>query len=402
MRKLVGRLTLSGILGVIAWLGNPASTCAQYTNGMYAEFYTSLGNFTNTLTFQQTPKTVANFVGLATGERPWLDLPSGVVKTNPFYDGLIFHRVIAGFMEQAGSPKGDGTDGPGYQFVDEFVPSLRHDSFGTLSSANSGPDSNGSQFFVTAAPTPWLDDVHTVFGKLYGGSNVVYDINNVATDSNDKPLTNVVITNLVIRRIGTEAEAFDLHTQNLPVVTNLDLSIASAGTNVALTFSNQLNAENWLYYTPDLTTWTNQELGLETVTLSTNTFYRSATSTQEFYRLAESQYQDPLYTPAGVTNRTVVLQFSSYNGTVTCKFDGTNSGTYTWTVGAPGTISSYTYVQDAYRGRLRPIRLSGLMPMDVHMAFESTTNGTFKGTAYPSYPSTSGGISVDGTFTASP
>src|SRR5262245_9483989 len=143
------------------------TTRAAYTNGIYAEFSTSMGSFTCALYYAQAPKTVANFIGLATGQRPWVDSLSGVVKTNPFYNGTTFHRVIAGFMNQGGSRNGQGTDGPGYSFVDEFTNSLRHTNFGVLSMANAGPDSNGSQYFITVEPTTWLNDLHSIFGKLY-------------------------------------------------------------------------------------------------------------------------------------------------------------------------------------------------------------------------------------------
>ena len=123
-------------------------------DGIYADFSTSLGGFTCRLEYAVAPKAVANFIGLATGQRAWLELPTGRVRTDAFYNGLTFHRVIAGFMSQGGSPNGQGTDGPGYSFVDEFNSGLRHDGFGVLSMANSGPDSNGSQFFITVSAQP--------------------------------------------------------------------------------------------------------------------------------------------------------------------------------------------------------------------------------------------------------
>src|ERR1051325_8616485 len=188
-QELLRRATLAWSVASLAAVLSPPCQ-AQYTNGIYAEFNTSMGSFTCALYYAQSPQAVANFIGLATGQRSWLDLPSGVVKTNPYYNGTTFHRVIAGFMNQGGSRNSLGTDGPGYQFVDEFSPSLRHDAFGVLSMANSGKDSNGSQYFITVEPTTWLNDVHTIIGRLSGGSNVVYAINHVAPGANDKRLTN--------------------------------------------------------------------------------------------------------------------------------------------------------------------------------------------------------------------
>jgi len=371
---------------------------AQYTNGIYAEFNTSMGSFTNQLDYQLAPKATANFIGLATGERAWLDLPSGQVKTNPFFNGITFHRVIAGFMCQGGSPNGQGTDGPGYEFVDEFDPLARHDSFGTLSSANSGPDSNGSQFFVTAGPTPWLDDIHTVFGKLFGGSNVVYEINNVETDANDKPLTNVVIQSVVIRRIGPAAEAFDIHAQDLPVVTPLNLHIEVVTNQLSLTFSNRLDSENWLYSTTNLSDWNPTRIGMEVVNLSTNPVSGPADSPQEFFHLVQVQHQVPLFVPRNLLNKTVTLNFTGANGTVVCNFNSVGSGTYTWTIGPSGTITGYSYSQDPYRGRLRPIEFTGIVPLELHLDFDSQTAGTFKGKAYTN----SGTVDVSGTFTSTP
>src|SRR5436305_11321320 len=122
------------------------------TNGIFADFTTSLGTFTCQLSYSNAPKAVANFIGLATGQRPWLDTATGEVRTNAFYDGLTFHRVISNFVIQAGSPNGLGTDGPGYAVVDEFNSLLNFNAPWILAMANSGPNSNGSQFFVTVAP----------------------------------------------------------------------------------------------------------------------------------------------------------------------------------------------------------------------------------------------------------
>lgn len=138
-------------------------------NGIYAKFNTSKGAILVKLTHDLTPGTVGNFVGLAEGNLENDAKPQG----KPYYDGLKFHRVISDFMIQGGCPQGTGTGGPGYQFDDEFHPSLRHDTPGVLSMANAGPGSNGSQFFITHVATPWLDDKHTVFGKVVEGQDVV-------------------------------------------------------------------------------------------------------------------------------------------------------------------------------------------------------------------------------------
>ncbi|MNJ93492.1 putative peptidyl-prolyl cis-trans isomerase [compost metagenome] len=166
---------------------------------MFAEFETSKGNFKIKLFSDKAPKTVENFVGLAEGTKEWTDPKTGKKVTRPFYDGLIFHRVIPNFMLQGGCPEGQGTGGPGYRFEDEFPAGApKHDKPGMLSMANAGPNTNGSQFFVTVAATPWLDGRHTVFGEVVEGMDVVYDISKVKTGAMDRPAEPVIIKHVKI------------------------------------------------------------------------------------------------------------------------------------------------------------------------------------------------------------
>ncbi len=166
----------------------------------YADFYTSMGNFTAELYSDLTPKTVANFIGLAQGSKVWVDPRTGQQKTNtPFYNGLNFHRIIKNFMIQGGCPLGTGTGGPGYRFEDEFHASLQHDDAGYLSMANAGPNTNGSQFFITDSATPWLDGKHTIFGKVVSGMDIVKRIADVPTGEQDRPLNPVMILDIRIR-----------------------------------------------------------------------------------------------------------------------------------------------------------------------------------------------------------
>jgi len=168
----------------------------------FAHFETTLGNFTVELFDSKAPKTVANFVGLAEGTKEWKHPKTGERHKKPFYDGIVFHRVIDGFMLQGGDPLGQGYGGPGYQFEDEFHPDLRHDKAGVLSMANAGPNTNGSQFFVTLTPTPHLDRRHSIFGKVISGLDVVEKIGHVPTDAQDRPITPVVMKKVTIERKG--------------------------------------------------------------------------------------------------------------------------------------------------------------------------------------------------------
>jgi len=170
------------------------------SNGTYAQFITSEGKFTVHLFDEEAPKTVENFVGLAEGTKNWTDPRTNQRVRKPYYDGIIFHRVINGFMIQGGDPLGQGIGGPGFTFADEFHPKLRHDRPGILSMANRGPNTNGGQFFITLGPTPHLDDRHSIFGEVVDGLDVVQAIGRTATDARDKPLKDVVIQSIAIER----------------------------------------------------------------------------------------------------------------------------------------------------------------------------------------------------------
>ena len=169
---------------------------------MQAHFTTSEGSFTVRLFDEEAPKTVANFAGLAEGTKQWTDPKTRRKVTQPFYDGLVFHRVIEGFMIQGGDPLGTGAGGPGFTFADELSPRLRHDKAGVLSMANAGANTNGSQFFITLAATPWLDNRHSVFGEVVGGLDVVLKIGRTVTSKpGDRPLKPITIESVRIERL---------------------------------------------------------------------------------------------------------------------------------------------------------------------------------------------------------
>jgi cyclophilin family peptidyl-prolyl cis-trans isomerase len=226
---------IGGSLFAFALLPRPAA--AQ----MFADFQTNMGGFSVELFHEDVPRTVANFISLAEGTRPWLDPRTQQVKIGvPYYDGIIFHRVIPNFMIQGGSPQGTGTDGPGYKFPNELTKTPEgqlkhtHNAAGMMSMAHSGAKThtNGSQFFITTSVTApatfptHLDDVHTVFGKVTDGPGgtavqgqaVVDAIAAVPRGVGDKPLTPVVMQSVKIRRVGASAEAFNAQAWSLPDV----------------------------------------------------------------------------------------------------------------------------------------------------------------------------------------
>lgn len=170
-------------------------------SGTYAIFMTNHGVIICQLFEKETPETVANFIGLAEGTKEWIDPKSGEKVKKLFYDGTIFHRVIPDFMIQGGDPTGTGRGGPGYRFKDEIVKELTFDGPGKLAMANAGPNTNGSQFFITHKDTSWLNGKHTIFGQVVKGQEVVNEIGSVKRGPGDKPIEDVVLKKVVIERV---------------------------------------------------------------------------------------------------------------------------------------------------------------------------------------------------------
>ena len=202
MKKILTALVLISAFSL-------TSISAMNKPGLYIEFKTNVGNFLCELYYKDVPLMVANIVGLAEGTREFADPKTGKTAKRPFYNGLIFHRIIDGFMIQGGDPTGTGRGGPGYKLMDQISSNLKHDSEGILSMANAGPDTNGSQFFITLGPTPHLNGKHAVFGKVIEGIDVVKKIGKVKKNQADKPLEDVVMKEVNIIRIGDEANSFD-------------------------------------------------------------------------------------------------------------------------------------------------------------------------------------------------
>jgi peptidyl-prolyl cis-trans isomerase A (cyclophilin A) len=185
---------------LIALMGGTNASPQEDKGPLYATLKTSMGDIVIRLYEDKAPKTVANFVGLATGTREWTDPKTREKMKQPLYSGTIFHRVDPTFMIQGGDPLGTGYGGPGYRFADEFHPDLKHNKPGILSMANSGPNTNGSQFFITSRPTLGLDGRHSVFGEVVKGLEVAVAIGNVPRDSRERPLKEVRLVEVLISR----------------------------------------------------------------------------------------------------------------------------------------------------------------------------------------------------------
>jgi cyclophilin family peptidyl-prolyl cis-trans isomerase len=387
------------VLSIAVALFSLFASALHAQDGLYADFETSLGNFSCQLAFDKAPRTVANFVGLISGSGGWVDFKNGEVKRRPFYDRLTFHRVVAGFVIQGGSPKGDGTDGPGYTFQDEFDPTLRHSRAGILSMANSGPNSNGSQFFVTLAAASHLDDVHSVFGEVSSGMEVVNAIGSVATDASGRPNVPVTMTRVSIRRVGAAANAFDASAHGTPEVRSAGPVMIRNGANFFLRFPRAIYREYLLSQSGDLLSWSNEKVALYVTpppATDLDVSAGAAGQSRRFYRVPEIAYPGPLFTPPLLIGRQMHLVLSPTE-TLDLVFTSATGGTsnYTSSQGStPGTITNYTWTQEAYRGRLF-VQTNNLFPISVSNVFASDAGGTYKGTVLNG----GNGTPISGTFT---
>jgi peptidyl-prolyl cis-trans isomerase A (cyclophilin A) len=227
-------------------LGLSVLSCSKYADledGLYAVMNTSKGEMVLELHAEETPITVANFVSLSEGNSKRV---SDAYANKPYFNNTVFHRVIKDFMIQGGDPTGTGQGGPGYRFKDEFNEGLTHSSKGILSMANSGPYTNGSQFFITHKETPWLDQRHTVFGRLVKGESVLDSIANTATDPTDKPLDSILLKSVTIVRVGSEAKKFNANEIIEEYFFGIEAereSYAKFREERALTFTNTFNSD---------------------------------------------------------------------------------------------------------------------------------------------------------------
>jgi len=300
---------------------------------IYADFTTSKGNFTAQLNYTVAPKAVANFIGLAEGSRDWIDPATGAIRSGqPYYNGVTFHRVIADFMSQTGSRNGLGNDGPGYVFVDETNNSYAHSGAGVLSMANSGPNTNGAQFFITDAAAYHLTGFHTIFGNISSGQTVVDAINNVST-TNERPKQAVVIHSIAIRRVGSAAQAFNIHAQNLPVVSGIagKLDVVK-GTKSDFLFSEPVSGSRIFtaFRSTDLQAWSllGQRFQDTQAGSISNLILDDAALPTAFYQLTSIHYPNS-FGPASTGGRTLSTVVNGESLQVNLNAAGTG-GTVLW------------------------------------------------------------------------
>lgn len=374
--------------------------------GLFAVFQTThggvpAGSFTCLLHYDKAPLAVANFITLAEGTRGWVNPPRGGVTNSLFYNGLKCHRIISNFMIQGGDPNGNGSGGPGYRFVDEFHPDLRHDHPGVLSMANSGVNTNGSQFFVTVAETAHLNDVHTIFGEVVEGyESCVLPLSNVPVNGSI-PVQDVVISSVTIQRLGAAAQAFNPLNPllGLPLCsmhqTRLERSAAGA---LTLRWAEPAHCTYTFLDSPDLTTWAGESFtyfsGYEPSADQSLvvTDVPAVGAPRHFFHLAKVIYTPlPTPTPQG---RKFVLTGKTSGRVTTLTVTSATGGSHLIQdpAGAPlsSTLSNVVWdvpqfdqagvLSDIYP----PYVVSGynLTHSDWQFTFRNATSGTFKGGFY--------------------
>jgi cyclophilin family peptidyl-prolyl cis-trans isomerase len=361
--------------------------------GIYAVFVTSLGGFTCRLDYARAPRTTANFVGLAEGSNAWINFKTGEDLHKNFYNGTIFHRVVSNFVIQGGGQQMDsGFGGPGYSFRDEFHPELKHDTSGVLSMANSGPNSQGSQFFITVVTNYASGDgKYSVFGRVIDGMEVVRTINHVPT-SNERPVVDVVLSNVTIVRVGAEAQAFDWKAHGLPVVAGTVADLRKNVTNLDLPFSRETNCSYNLFYSSNLVSWSSSELSFSTNAEPTNVLDVTAlvmNNPAQFFTVAQVSYPAPVYTPMSLEGKSFHLTLTDTGTKLDQWFYGNATGTWrsvtTNGSSANGDIFHYDWTPKAYGGKAT-VYYYTMSPRSFDFAYDTPTSNRFRQTMYfPSY-----------------
>lgn len=394
------------LIALCLFAAAPERLSAQ-EDGLFASILTSEGSIRVALYPDEAPLAVSNFIGLAEGSQKAIDPSSGKLITNGFYDDTVIHRVVADSLIQAGSPTGNEADGPGYAFQDEFHPTRTFDSPFMLAMANSGPNSNGSQFFITAAPRPDLNNVHTVFGNVVEGSELVTSISNVATDQAERPLSPVSIESITIERIGSEAEAFQPDFDNLPQARLIEPKISRSGNTFELDLEFELRTDYRLYISRDLQSWQGERVAFVSETLPSKPFDMTGfiTSDQQgFFRLAEVKYPVVIFPPEILSGKTLdstitIFQDFPQNTWIRYAFTGESFAKASLKNGSTGDVTGYSYTLNS------PTRATLVIPSSLAstfslvqfvLSFASASTGTFSAVLPNANPA---GTIMSGTFT---
>jgi len=353
-------------------------------DGLFAIIQTNRGSITAKLDYEKAPSTVANFVSLVEGSRGWVDTTTGALRQQPFYSGITFHRVVPGFVIQAGSRNGLGTDGPGYIFGDEFHPALRHNVAGTLSMANSGPDSNGSQFFITLAPTPTLDNKHSVFGYVTDGMDVVNAIGAIPT-----PVTSpdgiTTIQSITISRVGAAAQAFDATGPwGLPSFDDARPQLLNQAGSFVLRFARPPFAQQIISRADDLATWIPDATLTDVLVPSAADHEVTAAMTgksRQFFRVVRANYPQQ---PGTFVNKTIALNLISGNQTLDLSITGEPRADFGPSLGSVrldgspiGSILAYVTAPGIQKQQF-VVAIDGLNPiLSIALKFRTPTQGWF-------------------------
>lgn len=372
------------------------------SDGLYAVFETNKGEFAAKLYFEKAPITVANFVGLAEGSIIRWDDEDEVPIYGKFYDGITFHRVVKGFVIQGGSPNGLGTDGPGYYIPDEMDPTLSHSKAGILSMANSGPNSGGSQFFITLAATTSLDGQHAVFGEIVDGMANVTAIGNVAVDASDKPTSSVVISHIKIIRKGAAALGFNPRNLAVPNVLFPKLDLNVTETTMSVTFPRRSTAFYAMRKTSDFSSWTALDTlpsGPDVPASHTIDVGADFTSHGKAFVEVLEVTGNPLVDANG---HKVTISFAN-NSPIEITFGASNAGTYK--IGTSSGTAIYNWRPLDTRDQLHiSYTPASIPPMQVYFTWTSATGGSVFAFVYQAYYDQFGGYHkgypLSGTFTA--
>lgn len=384
--------------------------------GLYAVFNTSLGEFTAKLEFEKVPMTVASFVGLAEGTIASFDLETNEPKLSKYFDGIIFHRVVNNFVIQGGDPLGTGTGGPGYRFPDEIDISLPHTGEGVLSMANSGANTNGSQFFITLASANALDGKHSVFGQVIEGLDVVNAIEAVPVQTDpqnpqnpNKPVVDVVINSVTIVREGPAAEAFDPTAWKVPSLETAPSQFVFAEDSRRLVFERNLNTEYHVFDSLDLASWnkTAQYAPEPTQQLPVALDFTGSLDSvgKRFFQVARTagtveidQFDRRFVVPNGIDKSgTRILITLGTNPQFDFTFTSPTQGTYVFDA-TNGAISSYEWFEVGKLIQLF-VTLDGLSPSQIQFYFDpNAVSGSVFARARETSPGANNGFNLSGTF----